>query len=90
MKELHSEAMFYNFLLDEATGEFFLEAFCNNSAAYFTVTVKLLPSEVSVIQGKGGGGAITRKGKDLLARLSRRAQSNPARFQEQRAALWRS
>lgn len=74
---------------DEATGALYLEAVCNQSAAYFTITCQLLPAEAAHF-GPPGARKVTAAGKALCGRLADEAQWSPAKFAASRDEAWRA
>lgn len=88
MRELASDAFHWVLWKDETNGAFFLQAICNQSAAYFFVEFPLLKEEGTVLLDAQH--ALTSRGRSLLNRLADAAQSSPSRFDAQRRESWRA
>ena len=77
----------YVLIEDEKTGALYLQALCNQSAAYFTVEAQLLPAEAAVVLVHG---EVTEEGKALLAKLADQAQWSLTDFKQARDVAWQA
>ena len=87
IRELHCDDCHY-VLYEDADGFLYIQAFCNQSAFYFTVAARLLPSESEGLF-KDWTRELSAEGKARLGKLADTIQWSPEKFDRARREMWR-
>jgi hypothetical protein len=88
MRELAYDHFHYTLYQDDTDGALYLEAICNQSAFYFTMAAKLLPSEIEGLFREGTTD-LTAGGRARLGHLADAMQWSPEKFSTARREAWR-
>lgn len=88
MRELAADSFHWVLWQDETNGALYLEALCNQSAAYFCVEIPLLETEVERLFDAQR--ELTQRGRKILDRLADAAQVSPSKFHAKRLTAWQA